>query len=114
MEWTYLFRNSHLHGEVMEWTTAFDLWDGETITHIVLCDDHSRELESELIYAMSHPKECESIAHIELDRKTRPEEFCDWCDQRKTLINRCSVCGGEGEHDWEVHVAELRAGSYEA
>jgi hypothetical protein len=21
----------------------------------------------------------------------------------------CSVCGGEGEHDWEVHNAELRA-----
>lgn len=24
-------------------------------------------------------------------------------------VTQCRVCGGYGEHDWEVHTAELRA-----
>lgn len=27
----------------------------------------------------------------------------------RSPIRRCNVCGGEGEHDWEVHVAEMKA-----
>ena len=39
-------------------------------------------------------------------RPTRPAE-----SRPTPRPRRCSVCGGQdGEHDWEVHYAEMRAG----
>lgn len=30
------------------------------------------------------------------------------------VVRKCSICGGEGEHDWEVHSAEHRAAQRDA
>ena len=31
-------------------------------------------------------------------------------EHKNRVPSHCRVCGGEGEHDWEVHNAELRGG----
>lgn len=54
--------------------TPFDTWDGEHISHIVLCNTHMYELETEPIYAMSYPEVCERHNYP-------PQNFCDWCDR---------------------------------
>ena len=67
------------------------------ITHIIrLVTDHSEVCGAPLI-----------ILHLEAGSMKDLEGM-------EVAPKLCSVCGGEGEHNWEVHVAELKAEPYEA
>ena len=41
---------------------------------------------------------------------------CDSLDSTigERKVQHCYICGGEGEHDWEVHVAEMKANEQNA
>lgn len=79
--------------------TAIDIYNGEKVIHTMLCDIHLQAYQE----AGEFPFQICNTENHSMD------EVCDQCELEQTVI-RCSVCGGETEHNWEVHVAELRNG----
>ena len=76
--------------------TGVDFYTGEKVVHQTLCEIHLQDAQESSEFPM------------QLCEVHSADDTCSQCELEQTTIC-CPVCGGESEHDWEVHVAELNA-----
>jgi hypothetical protein len=87
-------------GELMIELTGVDFYTGEKVVHQTLCEIHLQVAQESSEFPM------------QLCEVHSADDSCTECDLEQTVI-RCGVCGGESEHNWEMHVAEMRSSQYD-
>lgn len=78
-----------------------DIYNGEHVRHYSMCEIHHTAYLEAGEFPMQLCPNSGTSGHMGSDE-------CDYCELEQTVI-RCSICGGETEHNWETHVMEMRA-----